>query len=109
MQSFRDGVCKVLIATDVAARGLDIPQVDLVIQCNPPQDTDTYIHRSGRTGRAGRTGKCVCFYKPQEEWGLRAVENHAVSISLFEVVSRLLLKYNPVIIIKNMFPYYAFQ
>ncbi|KAK2144868.1 hypothetical protein NP493_4097g00001 [Ridgeia piscesae] len=79
LKSFREGKCKVMIATDVAARGLDIPEVDLVIQCNPPKDTDSYIHRSGRTGRAGRQGTCVCFYKHQEEGLLRMVEHHSVS------------------------------
>lgn len=68
-----------LISTDVAARGLDIPEIDLVIQCNPPKDVDSYIHRSGRTGRAGRSGTCICFYKPQEEYDLQLVERRAVS------------------------------
>lgn len=77
LQSFRDGKCKVLISTDVAARGLDIPEIDLVIQCNPPKDVDSYIHRSGRTGRAGRSGICLCFYKPQEEYDLQTVERKA--------------------------------
>ena len=43
-----------LIATNVAARGIDIPETDLIIQLSPPKDVDTYIHRSGRTARAGR-------------------------------------------------------
>ena len=46
-----------LVATDVAARGLDIANVDLVLQTSPPMDHDTYVHRSGRTGRAGKEGK----------------------------------------------------
>lgn len=50
LQGFRDGTFKTLIATDVAARGLDIPEVEVVVQCEPPQDVDTYVHRSGRTG-----------------------------------------------------------
>ena len=45
------------MATDVAARGLDIANVDLVLQTSPPMDFDTYVHRSGRTGRAGKEGK----------------------------------------------------
>lgn len=62
------------MATNVAARGLDIPEVDLVIQSSPPQDVESYIHRSGRTGRAGRTGICICFYQPRERGQLRYVE-----------------------------------
>ncbi|XP_067673213.1 nucleolar RNA helicase 2-like [Haliotis asinina] len=77
LASFKEGKYKCLITTNVAARGLDIPLVDLVIQCNPPKDTDSYIHRSGRTGRAGRSGACVCFYKPQEESSLLWVEKQA--------------------------------
>ena len=68
-----------LITTDVAARGLDIPEVDLVICCQPPGDYESYIHRSGRTGRAGRNGVCVCFYKPQETNALQTLENRTVS------------------------------
>ncbi|KAJ8318485.1 hypothetical protein KUTeg_003576 [Tegillarca granosa] len=77
LQGFKNGKYKVLISTDVAARGLDIPEVDLVIQCNPPKDVDSYIHRSGRTGRAGRFGVCICFYKPQEDYDLAWVEKKA--------------------------------
>ncbi|XP_071128984.1 nucleolar RNA helicase 2-like [Mytilus edulis] len=77
LKSFREGKCKVLISTDVAARGLDIPEIDLVIQCSPPKDVESYIHRSGRTGRAGRSGICLCFYKPQEEYDIQTVERRA--------------------------------
>jgi superfamily II DNA/RNA helicase len=52
----------VLVATDVAARGLDIANVDLVLQTSPPMDFDTYVHRSGRTGRAGREGMYLRTY-----------------------------------------------
>jgi len=62
-RAFREGKFKCLIATNVAARGLDIPEVDLIIQLSPPKDVDTYIHRAGRTARAGRTGVCVTFYQ----------------------------------------------
>lgn len=77
LKGFREGSFKVLVATNVAARGLDIPEVDLVIQSSPPQDVESYIHRSGRTGRAGRTGICVCFYQPRERGQLRYVEQKA--------------------------------
>lgn len=61
-KSFKDGKLKCLVATNVAARGLDIPEVDLIVQLEPPKDVETYIHRAGRTGRAGRSGTCVIFY-----------------------------------------------
>ncbi|XP_048464646.1 nucleolar RNA helicase 2 [Rhincodon typus] len=77
LKGFRDGSFEVLVATNVAARGLDIPEVDLVIQGCPPKDVDSYIHRSGRTGRAGRTGICICFYQRKEEDDLRFVEHQA--------------------------------
>ncbi|KAJ3183656.1 Nucleolar RNA helicase 2 [Gaertneriomyces sp. JEL0708] len=77
MQGFRDGKFKCLIATNVCARGVDIPEVDLVINCEPPSDVDTYIHRSGRTGRAGKSGVCVTFYKTQQEYLLQAITRRA--------------------------------
>ncbi|KAI1231631.1 hypothetical protein IHE44_0007708, partial [Lamprotornis superbus] len=77
LKGFRDGSFKVLVATNVAARGLDIPEVDLVVQSSPPKDVESYIHRSGRTGRAGRTGICICFYQRKEEYQLRHVEQKA--------------------------------
>nr|XP_042712877.1 nucleolar RNA helicase 2 isoform X2 [Chrysemys picta bellii] len=77
LKGFRNGAFEVLVATNVAARGLDIPEVDLVIQSSPPKDVDSYIHRSGRTGRAGRTGMCICFYQRKEEDQLRHVEQKA--------------------------------
>ncbi|XP_034381621.1 nucleolar RNA helicase 2 isoform X3 [Cyclopterus lumpus] len=77
LKGFRNGGFEVLVATNVAARGLDIPEVDLVIQCAPPKDVESYIHRSGRTGRAGRSGVCICFYQRKEEDLLRHVEYKA--------------------------------
>ncbi|XP_069719461.1 nucleolar RNA helicase 2-like isoform X1 [Phaenicophaeus curvirostris] len=77
LKGFRNGTFKVLVATNVAARGLDIPEVDLVVQSSPPKDVESYIHRSGRTGRAGRTGICICFYQRKEEYQLRFVEQKA--------------------------------
>uniref|UniRef100_A0A665UUI6 RNA helicase n=1 Tax=Echeneis naucrates TaxID=173247 RepID=A0A665UUI6_ECHNA len=77
LKGFRNGSFEVLVATNVAARGLDIPEVDLVVQSAPPKDVESYIHRSGRTGRAGRTGVCICFYQRKEEDQLRYVENKA--------------------------------
>jgi ATP-dependent RNA helicase DDX21 len=66
LQGFRDGNFTCLVATDVAARGLDIPEVDLIVQTHPPRDKETYIHRSGRTARAGRAGTCITFFTKRE-------------------------------------------
>lgn len=77
LKRFKDGKINVLVATDVASRGLDIPNVDLVIQIEPPQDAETYIHRSGRTGRAGKSGKCITFYTKNNIQFLRNIENRA--------------------------------
>jgi len=62
LDGFRSGAFNVLVATDVAARGIDIKEVDLVIQLDPPRDVDTYVHRSGRTGRAGKKGVSILFF-----------------------------------------------
>ncbi|GGM09370.1 DEAD/DEAH box helicase [Deinococcus aerophilus] len=72
--SFRSGRAGVLVATDVAARGLDIPEVDLVVQYHLPQDPDSYIHRSGRTGRAGRTGTAIIMYGDRENREMSGLE-----------------------------------
>lgn len=64
LDRFRAGRLSCLVATDVAARGLDIPNVELVIQTEPPRNTETFIHRSGRTGRAGKTGTNVILSPP---------------------------------------------
>jgi ATP-dependent RNA helicase DDX21 len=77
LEGFRNGKFNCLIATDVASRGLDIPEIDLVIQTEPPKDIDSYIHRAGRTGRAGRKGICIIFYKQGQEYGVQAVERKA--------------------------------
>ncbi|KAJ2776237.1 hypothetical protein GGI15_004902 [Coemansia interrupta] len=68
LQAFRAGALRVLICTDVAARGLDIPEVDLVVNASPPKDAETFIHRSGRTGRAGRSGVCITCFGQHEAW-----------------------------------------
>jgi ATP-dependent RNA helicase DDX21 len=74
IKSFKQGTIEVLIATDVAARGLDIAGVDLVVHTAPPMDSDTYVHRSGRTGRAGRNGTSVVLYSGFEERKLSTYE-----------------------------------
>lgn len=67
MENFRFGSLQILVGTDVAARGLDIEEVDLVFNYDLPQDLENYIHRIGRTGRAGRDGLAVSFVAPGEE------------------------------------------
>lgn len=67
INSFKNGEINCLIATDVAARGLDIPYVELVFQVRPPQNIANYIHRSGRTGRVGREGISVIMFNPGED------------------------------------------
>lgn len=74
-RAFKNGDVSCLVATNVAARGLDFPAIDLIIQMQPPNTTDAYIHRSGRTGRAGRTGVCVTLYSFKEESLMKRIEN----------------------------------
>jgi superfamily II DNA/RNA helicase len=64
LQKFRDGDLKLLVASDVAARGLDIPDVGHVFNYAPPPKDEDYIHRIGRTGRAGRTGESFTLVSP---------------------------------------------
>jgi len=74
MARFREGQVELLIATDVAARGLDISDVTHVINYDIPQDPESYVHRIGRTGRAGRTGVALTFIHPREFTQLRLIE-----------------------------------
>ena len=67
LEQFSSGRAPLLFATDVAARGLDIPNVELVIQYELPQDTETFVHRSGRTGRAGNKGTAYPLLPPGVE------------------------------------------
>lgn len=71
---FRAKRIKVLLASDVAARGIDIPNVEMVINYDIPNNSEEYIHRVGRTGRAGKTGKAVSFYAPRDRSKLYAIE-----------------------------------
>lgn len=77
LAAFRTGKIRVLVATDVAARGLDIKGVDLVLQTHPPGNYENYIHRSGRTGRAGNTGVCVTFYSTREKYLIGLIQHKA--------------------------------
>uniref|UniRef100_A0A804UFQ5 RNA helicase n=1 Tax=Zea mays TaxID=4577 RepID=A0A804UFQ5_MAIZE len=74
---FRSGKFQVLVATNVAARGLDINDVQLIIQCEPPRDVEAYIHRSGRTWRAGNTGVAVMLYEPRYKHSVSILERES--------------------------------
>lgn len=73
MQKFRNGTIEVLVATDVAARGLDIDDIDIVFNYDVPQDEEYYVHRIGRTGRAGKSGKAFTFCVGKEIYKLRDI------------------------------------
>ena len=75
MGRFRDGSLDVLVATDVAARGLDIEHVSHVVNFDVPSDPDAYVHRIGRTGRAGREGVAITLVEPREHRLLRNIES----------------------------------
>jgi ATP-dependent RNA helicase DeaD len=74
LRKFKEGTIEVLVATDVAARGLDISGVTHVFNFDIPQDSESYVHRIGRTGRAGKTGLAVTFVTPREIDHLRLIE-----------------------------------
>src|SRR5206468_4390841 len=74
MQRFREGTTELLIATDVAARGLDIEHLSHVVNYDVPSAPDAYIHRIGRTGRAGRDGVAITLAEPREHRLLKTIE-----------------------------------
>ena len=74
LAQFRRGGFTVLVATDVAARGIDVKGVDLVVQYRTPRDAEGYVHRSGRTGRAGRDGTAVVLYDEREQRDVKSLE-----------------------------------
>ncbi len=80
MAKFKKGVLDILVATDVAARGLDIQNVTHVINYSIPQDPENYIHRIGRTGRAGKSGMAITFVTPREYRHLKLIEKTAKTV-----------------------------
>jgi ATP-dependent RNA helicase DeaD len=77
MISFKDGRLPLLIATDVASRGLDISGISHVINFDVPTSPDVYVHRVGRTGRVGRSGRAITFYEPRQQRDIQAIEDHS--------------------------------
>ncbi|TWX73123.1 DEAD/DEAH box helicase [Colwellia sp. C1TZA3] len=74
VDQLKSGASSILVATDVVARGLDIPRLSLVINYDLPGDNEAYVHRIGRTGRAGRSGTAISFVRPREMYSLRHYE-----------------------------------
>jgi ATP-dependent RNA helicase RhlE len=74
LRGFRDGHTRVLVATDIAARGLDVDSVSHVINYDVPDVPEDYVHRVGRTGRAGKQGKAITIVTPVDELSMKAIE-----------------------------------
>jgi ATP-dependent RNA helicase RhlE len=79
MSLFREGAIRILVSTDVASRGIDVPETKVVINCTVPRNSSDYVHRIGRTGRAFREGVAYTLYDPSESMFLSAVESHLPS------------------------------
>lgn len=74
LQGFKSGKFRILVATDIAARGIDVSNIELVINYDLPDQTEDYVHRIGRTGRAGKMGKAISFATPDQRMDLRNIE-----------------------------------
>lgn len=74
LEGFRNGRYRVLVATDIAARGIDVTGIELVINYDLPNDPEDYVHRIGRTARAGRSGKAISFAQPEQRDELKRIE-----------------------------------
>jgi ATP-dependent RNA helicase DeaD len=74
VDALKEGRIDILVATDVAARGLDVERISHVVNYDIPHDTESYVHRIGRTGRAGRSGDAILFMTPREKYLLRSIE-----------------------------------
>ncbi|MGN0329087.1 MAG: DEAD/DEAH box helicase [Lachnospira sp.] len=89
MEDFRSGKIDILIATDVAARGIDVSDVDMVFNYDLPQDEEYYVHRIGRTGRAGRDGMALSFISGREVYKLKEIERYCKTKILAKPVPSL--------------------
>jgi len=75
LEGFKRGRYRILVATDIAARGIDVTGIELVINYDLPDDTENYVHRIGRTGRAGLEGRAISFATPEQGSDVRNIEN----------------------------------
>ena len=88
LDRFKNAENRILISTDVAARGIDIPNVDYVINYDLPELPENYVHRVGRTGRGGKRGQALSFCSEQEEEFLKLIEEYTGDkIQHFEITS----------------------
>lgn len=76
MKAFREGVSRILVSTDLLARGIDVQQVGLVINYELPMQKENYIHRIGRAGRFGRKGTAINFVLPRDARFLKEIQDH---------------------------------
>ncbi len=74
LEGFKRGKYRVLVATDIAARGINVSDIELVVNFDIPDNSEDYVHRIGRTGRAGRAGKAISFAMPDQQGEIRAIE-----------------------------------
>ena len=95
MQNLKNGSCRVCIATDVASRGIDIIDLDIVIHANLPRNSETLIHRSGRTGRAGKRGLSIIIFSPSNVKSYnRVIEQAKIFPKLKKNLSRKIIEDN---------------
>jgi Superfamily II DNA and RNA helicases len=95
MNSFRSGQTELLVATDVAARGLDIPSVSHVVNYDLPMSPEGYVHRIGRTGRAGREGAAITVIEPREQrllWNIEQLTKAKIVVTPVPTVADLRTK-----------------
>ena len=85
LADFKAGEVRILVATDIAARGLDIDQLPHVVNFELPNVDEDYVHRIGRTGRAGRSGEAISLVAPDEEKLLKSIERMTKQLSLIHI------------------------
>jgi ATP-dependent RNA helicase RhlE len=74
MAGFKSGKYRILVATDIAARGIDVTGIEVVVNYEMPAEDDAYVHRIGRTGRAGQPGRAITFATPEQGGDVRSIE-----------------------------------